>query len=177
MTLVHTNVCHCGCDLIVAGPECPRACFLLLMTAMHSFFVLGSLCCFSQVFALQTARESEEIVHPRGISESVMVITCKYHYPAHKPPPLFCQMLACTKWGRNCGITWTIFMPSHSHSCDIKSRKRCFYHFCVLHTLYIIYSYIYIYNILTYIYIYNILLPGLKIENLYIMTVHYSWCV
>ena len=28
-----------------------------------------------------------EIAHPRGIRRSVMVITCKYHYPANKPSP------------------------------------------------------------------------------------------
>ena len=32
-----------------------------------------------------------------AIPRLVMVITCEYHYPAHKPPPLFCPMLACTK--------------------------------------------------------------------------------
>ena len=50
-------------------------------------------------FAHQIARESVEIAHPYGIHWMVMVITCKYHYPAHKPPPLFCPMLACTKVG------------------------------------------------------------------------------
>ena len=44
-------------------------------------------------FAHQTAREIAEIARPRGIRRSVMVVTRKYHYPAYKPPPLFCPML------------------------------------------------------------------------------------
>ena len=63
-----------------------------------------SLSLFSS-FAHQTARESAEITRPRGIRRSVVVITGKCHYPANKPPPLFCSMLTCTKrGGRNCGI-------------------------------------------------------------------------
>ena len=33
-----------------------------------------------------------------------MVIMRKYHDPAHKPPPLFCPILACKKRGRISGI-------------------------------------------------------------------------
>ena len=40
-------------------------------------------------FAHETAREIAEIVCPRGICQSVMIVTCKYHYPAYKPPPVF----------------------------------------------------------------------------------------
>ena len=64
---------------------------------------------FFSSFAHQTARESVEIAHPRGISRSVMVITCKCHYPMHEPPPLFCPMLACTKVRCNCGILQYMF--------------------------------------------------------------------
>ena len=50
-------------------------------------------------FAHQTARGSAEIACPCGIRRVIMVITCKYHYPANKPPFLFCPMLVCTKGG------------------------------------------------------------------------------
>ena len=54
------------------------------------------------VFLHQTASKSTEIVWPRGDLWSVMVVTRNYHDPAHKPPPLFCLMLACRK--AYCGI-------------------------------------------------------------------------
>ena len=35
-----------------------------------------------------------------------MVVMRKYHDPVHKPPPLFCLMLACRKGGQICGMLW-----------------------------------------------------------------------
>ena len=43
--------------------------------------------------------KSTETARPRGDRRSVMVVTREYHDPAHKPPPLFCLMLACRKGG------------------------------------------------------------------------------
>ena len=40
-------------------------------------------------FAHQTARESAEIARPCDIHQSVVVVICKYRYPANKPPPPF----------------------------------------------------------------------------------------
>ena len=50
-------------------------------------------------FAHQTARETAEIAHPRGIRRSVMVVTCKHHYPAISPLPCFAQCYHAQKRG------------------------------------------------------------------------------
>ena len=66
-------------------------------------------------FAHRIAREGAEITCPRGICCSITVVTCKYHYPKNKLPPLFCPMLACTKGRHNCGILWYIYTLVHVH--------------------------------------------------------------
>ena len=38
-----------------------------------------------------------------------MVVTCKYHCPANKLPPLFCPMLAC----RGGGLLWDSTVHVH----------------------------------------------------------------
>ena len=73
---------------------------------------------FFSSFAHQTARESTEIVRPRGMCRSVIVVTRKCKDPANKPPPHFCPMLACTKGG---GViagfygTWNIMHECSNH--------------------------------------------------------------
>ena len=63
-----------------------------------------SLLSFFASFIYQTASKSAEISRQCCNRWLVMVVTWKYHDPAHKPPPLFCLMLACRKGGRICGI-------------------------------------------------------------------------
>ena len=59
-----------------------------------------AVCHIKAYFAIilhQTASKSTEIAHSCGNCRSVMVITRNYNDPTHKPPPLFCLMLACRK--------------------------------------------------------------------------------
>ena len=54
---------------------------------------------YQSVFLHQTARKSTEIARSHGNHRLAMVLMQKYLNPTHKPPPLFCLMLACRKGG------------------------------------------------------------------------------
>ena len=52
---------------------------------------------FSSLIIHETASKSTEIAHPHSDRQLVIVVTQKYHYPTHRPPPLFCLMLTCRR--------------------------------------------------------------------------------
>ena len=70
------------------------------------------------VFLHQTASESAEIACPRGDRRSVMVVKRKYHDSMHKPPPLFCLMLACSVFAGSYGNRKFLESGSSCLSCN-----------------------------------------------------------
>ena len=75
-----------------------KPCFMTIAIVSTVTSWVISICCFSaiKIFIHQTTCESVDIAHPHGDRHSVMVVTRKCLYLAHKPPPQFCPMLA---WG------------------------------------------------------------------------------
>ena len=97
-------------------------------------------------FAHQTARESTEIAHPRGIRPLVMVVTRKCKDPVYKPPPHFLPNPSMHKGGggRNCGILqYSFHKISHTlYTCIIIKHRQYFYRddFCTIRMLPLSYS-------------------------------------
>ena len=81
----------------------------------------------SSVFSIKwPVKVHAEIMRPHGNHRSVMVVTHKNHDPVHKPPPLFCLMLACRKGGRICGVLqYSILCIYTRVSFRIKGSEDC----------------------------------------------------